>query len=83
MPKRKQYEKEAMKTYRSARSVLIGTILRYGSKVMKKKKKEKKMTFVFFKDQRLNPKSKKVIPMKLRVRTPKIGLEKGKVYEAE
>jgi hypothetical protein len=61
----------------------MGIILRYGSKVIKKKKKEKKITFVFFKDQRLNPKSKKVIPMKLRVRRPKIGLETGMVYAAE
>ena len=72
-----------MKTYRSARSVLIGTILRYGSKVMKKKKKEKKITLLFFKDQRLNPKSKKVIPMKLKVRRLKIGSETGMVYAAE
>jgi hypothetical protein len=28
IPKRKQYEKEAIKTYRSARSVLMGMILR-------------------------------------------------------
>ena len=64
-----------MKTYRSARRVLIGTILRYGSKVIKRKKKEKKTIFVFLKDHRLSPASKKVIPMKVRVRTPKIGLE--------
>jgi len=58
-------------------------ILRYGRRVMKKKKKEKKITFVFFKDLRLNPKRTKVIPMKLSVRRPKTGLETGMVYAAE
>ena len=61
----------------------MGIILRYGSKVIKKKKKEKKITFVFFKDQRLHPKSSSVIPTKAMVRKDKTGFEKGIVYAAE
>jgi hypothetical protein len=77
IPNRKQEDKEEIKTYRSARRVLIGIILRKGVKVTKKKKKEKKKTFVFFKDQRLNPKSRSVTPTKIEVRRLKTGLEMG------
>jgi hypothetical protein len=51
--------------------------------VTKKKKKEKKITFVFFKDQRLKPKSRNVIPTKTRVRRLRRGLLTLIVYAAE
>jgi hypothetical protein len=50
---------------------------------MKKKKKEKKIVFVYLKDQKLIPKIRSVIPMKIKVRKPKIGLETRMVYAAE
>jgi hypothetical protein len=75
IPKRKQYEKEAIKTYRSARIVLMGMILRKGKRVIKKKKNEKKTVLVYFKDQKLNPIKTIVIPMKMKARMPKNGLE--------
>jgi hypothetical protein len=42
---------------------------------MKKKKHEKKIVFVYFREQRLNPNKRIVVPMKMKVRMPKIGLE--------
>ncbi len=61
----------------------MGMRLRNGSKAMKKKNTEKKITFVFFKDQRLRPKSKRVTPIKPIVRRLRMGLETGMVYAAE
>jgi len=57
----------------------MGMILRKGSKLTSKKKKEKKITFVFFKDQILKPVSKKVMPTKVNVLRLIMGLETGMV----
>ena len=57
----------------------MGMILRYGNSVTKKKKKEKKIIFVRFNDQRLSPNSKSIIAAKMIVRRLKIGLEMGMV----
>ena len=61
----------------------MGMILRKGSILTRKKKNEKKITFVFFKDQMLNPVRKKVMPTKLKVLRLIMELETGMVYEAE
>ena len=53
-----------MKTYRSAKRVLIGIMFKYGRMVIKKKKKEKNITFVQRNENILNPKSKTTIEAK-------------------
>ncbi len=61
----------------------MGMTLRYGRSVTKKKRKQKKKTFVCFRDQKVNPKRKSVIPTKAKVFKLRIGLEMGREYAAE